>query len=91
MLILTRKLGEVICIGNRTRVKILAIKGYQVRIGIEAPLEISVHREEVFKRIKQESANEERRSKSREEEVGNRDRSDEGLRSKQVRKDDDHR
>lgn len=54
MLILTRKLGEVICIGKDTRVKILAIKGYQVRIGIEAPLQIEVHREEVYNRIKLE-------------------------------------
>lgn len=66
MLILTRKLGEVICIGNETRVKILAIKGFQVRIGIEAPLEIKVHREEVYNRLTQGRSigNEKRRCKS---------------------------
>lgn len=52
MLILTRKLGEVICIGKDTRVMILGIKGYQVRIGIEAPRSVGVHREEVYNRIK---------------------------------------
>jgi carbon storage regulator len=51
MLILTRKMGESIIIGDNVRVNILEIKGRQVRIGIEAPQEISIHREEIFRLI----------------------------------------
>lgn len=52
MLILTRRVGEVIKIGEEVAVTVLAIKGGQVRIGVDAPKEVSVHREEIFKRIK---------------------------------------
>ncbi len=49
MLVLTRKAGEVITIGDNIQVRVLAIKGGQVRIGIEAPRQVSVNREEVLR------------------------------------------
>jgi carbon storage regulator len=55
MLILTRKLGESIQIGDDIRITILDIKGGQVRLGIEAPTNTSVHREEIYRRIKEEN------------------------------------
>ncbi len=55
MLVLTRKAGESIVIGNQVRVTILEIQGRQIRLGIEAPGDIPVHRGEVYERIKQEN------------------------------------
>ena len=52
MLILTRRIGEVVMIGDEVQVKILAVKGEQVRVGISAPQSVSIHREEVYDRIK---------------------------------------
>ena len=57
MLIITRKLGERIVIGDDIVVTVLEIKGSQARIGIEAPKNISIHRQEVFDRIRQENLN----------------------------------
>lgn len=51
MLVLTRRLGESIAIGDEIRITIIAIKGNQVKIGIEAPPEVTVHRAEVYTKI----------------------------------------
>jgi len=54
MLILTRRVGEKLMVGDDVTVTMLSIKGNQARIGIDAPKEVAVHREEIYERIKQE-------------------------------------
>lgn len=54
MLILTRKISESIIIGDDITVTILGVRGHQVRLGFNAPIEVSVHREEVYEKIQQE-------------------------------------
>ena len=55
MLILTRKLGEQITIGDEITIKLLEVKGTPVKLGIEAPQEITIHRKEIYDRIREEN------------------------------------
>jgi len=56
MLILTRRVGESLMIGDEVNVTVLGIKGNQVRIGVNAPKDVAVHREEIYQRIQQENS-----------------------------------
>lgn len=58
MLILTRRVGETLMIGDEVTVTVLGVKGNQVRIGVNAPKHVAVHREEIYERIKREKSNE---------------------------------
>ncbi len=55
MLVLTRKLGESVTIGDEVKISIIDIKGRQVRLGIEAPRHLTIHREEVYAKIQEEN------------------------------------
>ena len=64
MLILTRRIGETVVIGDDVKITVLGVKGNQVRLGVDAPKDVSVHREEIYQRIQSE--------KDQGEDVGNR-------------------
>jgi carbon storage regulator len=55
MLILTRRVGETVMIGEEVTITVLGVKGNQVRVGINAPKSVAVHREEIYERIKREN------------------------------------
>lgn len=54
MLILTRRIGETLVVGDDVTVTVLGVKGNQVRLGVNAPKDVAVHREEIYQRIQQE-------------------------------------
>ncbi|MCG8028307.1 MAG: carbon storage regulator CsrA [Candidatus Thiodiazotropha taylori] len=58
MLILTRRVGETLMIGDEVTITVLGVKGNQVRIGVNAPRDVTVHREEIYERIKREQSEE---------------------------------
>jgi carbon storage regulator len=55
MLILTRKIGESLLIGEDISISVLSVRGNQVKIGVDAPKEVTVHREEIYQRLKEEA------------------------------------
>ena len=59
MLILTRRVGETLMIGDEVSVTVLGVKGNQVRLGVNAPKDIAVHREEIYQRIQKEKEDKE--------------------------------
>jgi carbon storage regulator len=58
MLILTRRVGETVMIGDEVTITVLGVKGNQVRVGINAPKSVAVHREEIYERIRREQMGE---------------------------------
>jgi carbon storage regulator len=54
MLILTRRIGETLVVGDEVTVTVLGVKGNQVRLGVNAPKDVAVHREEIYERIQKE-------------------------------------
>ena len=60
MLILTRRIGETLVVGDNVKLTILGVRGHQVRIGIDAPKDVAVHREEIYQRILEEKKSSEK-------------------------------
>ena len=59
MLVLTRQIGEAVLIGHDITIRVLEVKGVHVRLGIEAPQQIAVHRQEIYEQIQRDKSNEE--------------------------------
>ena len=68
MLILTRRVGETLMIGDEVTVTVLGVKGNQVRLGVNAPKEVAVHREEIYNKIQEENAQEDAHEDANEDE-----------------------
>jgi carbon storage regulator len=66
MLILTRRVGETVMIGDEVTITVLGVKGNQVRVGINAPQSVAVHRKEVYERIKREQHSDDEKSRTAE-------------------------
>ena len=62
MLILTRRVQEALCIDDNVTVTVLSVKGNQVRLGIEAPRDVEVHREEIYHQVQMQQANEKKQT-----------------------------
>lgn len=75
MLILTRRISESVIIGDDVKITVLGVKGSQVRLGIDAPKSVSVHREEIYERIQQEKTGETGGTPSEEKEKSSDDES----------------
>jgi len=58
MLILTRRIGETLMVGDDVAITVLGVKGNQIRLGVDAPKDVSVHREEIYQRIQRERGEE---------------------------------
>ena len=71
ILILTRRVGETLMVGDEVTVTVLGVKGNQVRIGVNAPKDVAVHREEIFDRIKKEGDSGATEAESDDDSIGN--------------------
>jgi carbon storage regulator len=69
MLILTRRIGETLMVGDDVTITVLGVRGNQVRIGVNAPRRVAVHREEIYQRIRKEEEEERELFEDREEET----------------------
>ena len=69
MLILTRRVGETLMVGDDVTITVLGVRGNQVRIGVNAPRRVAVHREEIYQRIRKEEEEERELFEDREEEI----------------------
>ena len=56
MLILTRRVGEALMVGDKTKIVVLGVKGSQIRLGINAPKDVMVHREEIYNKIQSDDS-----------------------------------
>lgn len=70
MLILTRRVGETVMIGDEVTITVLGVKGNQVRVGIKAPKSVAVHREEIYERIKREQQDEDEKKRGDDQATG---------------------
>ena len=69
-MILTRRVGETVMIGDEVTITVLGVKGNQVRVGIKAPKSVAVHREEIYERIKREQQDEDEKKRGDDQATG---------------------